>query len=89
MTLPSPVQDWIDRAEELLKELKESGGSSGIAKKLETARVIRLSGGVSGQTQFDGSRDVDISTEVAARHAAPSTGCCRKTLFPTSGMRQS
>lgn len=66
MTLPSPVQDWIDRAEELLKELKESGGSSGIAKKLETARVIRLSGGASGQTQFDGSRDVDISTEVAA-----------------------
>ena len=31
MTLPSPVQDWIDRAEELLKELTESGGSSGIA----------------------------------------------------------
>ena len=23
MILPSPVQDWIDRAEELLKELKE------------------------------------------------------------------
>lgn len=45
MTLPSPVQDWIDRAEELLKELTESGGSSGIAKKLETARVIRLTGG--------------------------------------------
>lgn len=65
MTLPSPVQDWIDRAEELLKELTESG-SSGIAKKLETARVIRLTGGVSGQTQFDGSQDVDISTEVAA-----------------------
>lgn len=66
MTLPSPVQDWIDRAEKLLKELKESGGSSGIAKKLETARIIRLTGGVSGQTQFDGSQDVDISTEVAA-----------------------
>lgn len=66
MTLPSPVQDWIDRAEELLKELTESGGSSGIAKKLETARVIRLTGWVSGQTQFDGSQDVDISTEVAA-----------------------
>lgn len=66
MTLPSPVQDWIDRAEELLKELTESGGSSGIAKKLETARVIRLTGGVSGRTEFDGSRDVDISTEVAA-----------------------
>lgn len=66
MTLPSPVQDWIDRAEELLKELTESGGSSGIAKKLETARVIRLTGSVSGRTEFDGSRDVDISTEVAA-----------------------
>lgn len=66
MTLPSPVQDWIDRAEELLKELTESGGNSGIAKKLETARVIRLTGSVSGRTEFDGSRDVDISTEVAA-----------------------
>lgn len=29
MTLPSPVQDWIDRAEELLKELTESGGWCG------------------------------------------------------------
>lgn len=41
------------------------GGASDTAKKLETPRVIALSGDVVGSVNFDGSQNVNMSTTVA------------------------
>jgi hypothetical protein len=42
-----------------------TSGNAATATKLSSARVIALSGGVSGQTSFDGSGNVTIATQVA------------------------
>lgn len=45
--------------------MKADGGSADTAKRLETPRVITLTGDVSGSFTFDGSIDVSFTTEVA------------------------
>lgn len=54
-------------------KISSSGGSSGTpgtsenaqtAQKLETARAIKLSGDAIGNTEFDGSKDVEIAVTV-------------------------
>ena len=56
-------------------KISSSGGSSGTpgtsenaqtAQKLARARTIALSGDATGSTEFDGSKNVEISTSVNA-----------------------
>lgn len=42
-----------------------SAGTADVALKLQTARTIALSGGVSGSAAFDGSQNITINTTVA------------------------
>lgn len=49
---------------------KTSGALIGdIAKKLETPRLIELTGDVTGQAYFDGSRNIQIQTTVNAENS--------------------
>ena len=56
------IEADIQQQQEDLAEFPTSG-TAAVAKKLETAREIRLIGDVSGSTTFDGSKNVSISAE--------------------------
>lgn len=54
---------------------KVSGAfTGGTAKKLETPRLIELTGDVSGQAYFDGSQDIQIKATVKATDGGLTSG---------------
>ena len=59
----------------------------GSATKLQTARNIALAGDVTGSTNFDGSGNVTITTDLA--NIAALAGTINLTASPESGVRYS